>query len=79
MTKTTIFTNGNSQAVRIPKGMALPPHIESVDIVAVGNTRIIGPREDTWTNFFAAVDQLQGEIIPDREPQPAEQEREDIF
>ena len=81
MTKTTVFQSGNSQAVRIPKDMALPDHIKKIDIIAVGDTRIIGPSEDTWKYVFTALDQLQqdGDLIPDREPQPKDQEREEMF
>ncbi|MDF1751094.1 MAG: hypothetical protein P1V34_19705 [Alphaproteobacteria bacterium] len=35
--------------------------------------------EYTWQEFFAILYLEEGEIIPDREPQPPHQERESIF
>ena len=39
--ETTVFKNNRSQAVRLSKAIALPESVKRVDVVAVGNTRII--------------------------------------
>lgn len=43
MEKTTVFKSNRSQAVRLPKAVALPEDVKHVDIVAIGRTRIITP------------------------------------
>lgn len=43
MEKTTVFKSNRSQAVRLPKAVALPEDVKYVDIVAIGRTRIITP------------------------------------
>ena len=41
-----------SQAVRLPKPVALPDTIVEVEIVAVGNTRTITPAGSSWDEWF---------------------------
>lgn len=41
MFKGAIFTSNRNQAVRLPKAASLPDNIKRVEIVAIGNTRII--------------------------------------
>ena len=43
---TTLFKSNKTQAVRLPKPVALPESIKKVDIVAIGNTRIITRSEE---------------------------------
>jgi antitoxin VapB len=52
MVQTTVFKSNTSQAVRLPKDVALPENIKLVDVVAVGNTRIIGPAGISWDEWF---------------------------
>lgn len=54
MTKTTIFTNNRTQAVRIPKALAFPAHVTAVEIAEIGNARVIAPGGALWDDFFAA-------------------------
>ena len=49
---TRIFKSNTSQAVRLPKAVALPETIKEVDIVAVGNQRIITPAGRVWDYWF---------------------------
>jgi len=70
---TTLFKSNQTQAVRLPKAVALPDTVKKVDIVAIGNTRIITPAGESWDQWFdgpAASD----DFMPNRE-QPAEQKR----
>ena len=51
MTRTTVFRNNKMQAVRLPKDVALPEDVREVDVVAVGESRVITPaggRIDYW-------------------------------
>lgn len=52
MEKTTVFKSNRSQAVRLPKAVALPDDVKQVDIVAIGRTRIITPAGESWDSWF---------------------------
>jgi antitoxin VapB len=71
---TKIFISNRSQAVRLPKNVALPESIKEVDIVAIGNRRIITPAGESWDGWFdgPAVSQ---DFMAEREP-PEDQRRE---
>ena len=75
-THTTVFKSNKTQAVRLPKAVALPDSITKVDIVAVGNTRIITPAGETWDQWFDGPG-VSDDFIFSRE-QPADQERETL-
>jgi antitoxin VapB len=75
-TKTVVFKSNQTQAVRLPKDVAFPEDVRDVEIVKVGNSRVISPAGQRWDSFFAAgphvsddflVERDQGEF-EDREP-----------
>lgn len=76
MTQTTVFKSNRSQAVRLPKEVALPENVKRVDVVAVGRTRIISPAGESWDSWFEGED-VSNDFMPERE-QPASQERETL-
>lgn len=41
--RTTVFRNNRTQAIRLPKAVALPDDVEAVEITAVGNARVVTP------------------------------------
>ncbi len=41
--ETTVFLSNRSQAVRLPKAVALPEDVKKVEIIAIGRTRISLP------------------------------------
>ena len=49
---TRVFKSNKSQTVRLPKPVALPDAIVEVEIVSVGNTRIISPAGRSWDDWF---------------------------
>ncbi|PCI43179.1 MAG: AbrB/MazE/SpoVT family DNA-binding domain-containing protein [Proteobacteria bacterium] len=71
---TTVFKSNKTQAVRLPKAVALPESVTKVDIVAVGNTRIITPAGESWDEWFAGKG-VSDDFMSERE-QPVDQERE---
>lgn len=73
--KSSIFQNNKSQAVRIPKSLALPAEVKSVEVVAVGNARLITPTGALWDSFFFEVPEAPDDFMEARE-QPDEQERD---
>ena len=46
--QTTLFKSNKSQAVRLPKAVAMPDSVKRVDIIAVGNARVIVPAGESW-------------------------------
>ncbi|MEI7088485.1 type II toxin-antitoxin system VapB family antitoxin [Pectobacterium versatile] len=76
MEKTTVFKSNRSQAVRLPKAVALPDDVKQVDIVAIGRTRIITPAGESWDSWFEEEGGTPDFMIA-RE-QPDDQIREDF-
>ncbi|WP_040066295.1 type II toxin-antitoxin system VapB family antitoxin [Pseudomonas batumici] len=74
MEQGSVFQSNRSQAVRLPKAVALPDDVKRVDIVAIGRTRIITPAGESWDSWFDG-DGVTADFMVDRE-QPTEQERE---
>ena len=74
--ETTVYLSNRSQAVRLPKAVALPEDVKKVDVIAVGRTRIITPAGESWDSWFDG-DSVSADFMNDRE-QPAVQER-DVF
>lgn len=74
MEKTTVFKSNRSQAVRLPKAVALPEDVKHVDIVAVGRTRIITPAGESWDSWFDG-ESVTSDFMIARE-QPGDQDRE---
>ncbi|MEB6546118.1 toxin-antitoxin system antitoxin VapB [Escherichia coli] len=72
--ETTVFLSNRSQAVRLPKAVALPEDVKKVDVIAVGRTRIITPAGESWDSWFDG-DSVSADFMNDRE-HPAVQERE---
>ena len=52
MEQSTVFKSNQSQAVRLPKAVALPESVKRVDIVKLGNSRLITPAGTAWDSWF---------------------------
>ncbi|MBD2785349.1 antitoxin [Xenorhabdus sp. DI] len=76
MEKTTVFKSNRSQAVRLPKAVALPEEVKHVDIIAIGRTRIITPAGEGWDSWFDG-ENVTSDFMTDRQ-QPSEQIREEF-
>jgi antitoxin VapB len=50
--KTKIFKNNRSQAIRLPKEVAFPESVKDVEIIAIGNKRVIAPVSKSWDEWF---------------------------
>ncbi|AIS11309.1 type II toxin-antitoxin system VapB family antitoxin [Pseudomonas sp. 22526] len=74
MEQGSVFKSNRSQAIRMPKAVALPDDVTRVDIVAVGRTRIITPAGEAWDSWFDG-ESVSADFMSERD-QPAEQERE---
>ena len=74
MEQSTVFKTNKSQAVRLPKPVALPDSVKKVDIVKIGNSRLIAPAGESWDTWFDGPG-VTGDFMTERE-QPETQERE---
>jgi antitoxin VapB len=76
MTRSTVFKSNRSQAVRLPKAVALPDDVREVEIVSIGAARIISPAGRSWDAFFDGP-RASDDFMVGRE-QPEAEEREGI-
>nr|WP_298411229.1 type II toxin-antitoxin system VapB family antitoxin [uncultured Halomonas sp.] len=74
MEQGAVFKSNRSQAIRLPKSLALPEDVKRVDVIALGRIRIITPAGAAWDSWFDE-EGVSADFMTDRE-QPAEQERE---
>lgn len=52
MEKAPVFKSNRSQAVRMPKSLALPENVTRVDVIALGRARLITPVGEAWDSWF---------------------------
>lgn len=74
MEKAKLFQSNKSQAVRLPKPVALPDTVKEVQIIRMGTARLIVPYGEAWSSWFEG-ERVTDDFMEDRE-QPAEQQRE---
>lgn len=73
--RTRVFRSNRTQAVRLPKAVELPAGVEEVEIVAIGDARLITPVGESWDVWFDGP-----EVSPDfmlERGQPGDQERDE--
>jgi len=76
MEQGAVFQSNRSQAIRLPKAVALPEDVKRVDIVVLGRARLITPIGESWDSWFDS-EGVTADFMVQRE-QPADQEREDF-
>ncbi|MFH1806351.1 MAG: type II toxin-antitoxin system VapB family antitoxin [Pseudomonadota bacterium] len=52
MTQASVFLNNKTQAIRLPKDVALPEGVKTVEVIALGDARLITPAGRLWDSFF---------------------------
>lgn len=77
MAKSTVFKTNRSQAVRIPKELALPENVRRVEVIAVGSGRLIVPEGQSWDHWFEYGPRLTDDFRTDLDDLPPE-EREPL-
>lgn len=73
MNTAKLFTNGRSQAVRLPKDCRFEG--SEVYIQKYGDVVLLLPKDDPWAPLLASLDQFSEDFMEDRQQPPA-QERE---
>ena len=76
MQQGSVFKSNRSQAVRLPKGVAFPDHVKRVDVVVVGNARLLAPAGEAWQTWFDGPGASE-DFMAERD-QPADQERKSL-
>lgn len=71
-----LFSNGRSQAVRLPKEFRFEG--DEVYIKRVGNAVVLLPRRDSWQGLYESLELFSEDFMENRE-QPAREERESPF
>ena len=66
MTSSTVFTLRSGQAVRLPKAVAFPEHVHHVDILKIGNSRMIVPQGKRWDDLFQSGPRLSEDFMVER-------------
>lgn len=71
--RTTVFRNNRTQAVRLPKAVALPDDVREVSIRVVGRTRVIEPVGGGWDDWFDHGLRVDPDFLDDRSQGVAEE------
>lgn len=74
--KTRLFRSNRSQAVRLPKEVAYSESVKDVEIIAIGNKRIISPAGQSWDEWFDGPG-VSSDFMQSRQ-QPEDQQRETL-
>jgi len=70
-----IFTNGRSQAIRLPKEYRFSG--DDVYINKIGKIVVLMPKEDPWSVLANSLDQFSDDFMEDRN-QPHQNSREEL-
>jgi len=74
MARSTVFITNRTQAVRLPKPVALPAGVRQVEITKIGHSRLISPDDRSWDIFFEGPT-ASDDFLPERQ-QPKAENRE---
>jgi antitoxin VapB len=77
MARSTVFVSNRSQAVRLPKAVAFPEGVHQVEVIRLGNSRLITPVGRRWDEFFVNGPRASEDFMNERD-QPSTQEREPL-
>ena len=75
MENASVFKSNTSQAVRLPKRVALPDSVKRVDIFSLGRARLIVPEGEGWDSWFDGEGATDGFMIQRNQPDDYERVR----
>jgi antitoxin VapB len=75
MARSTVFTTNRSQAVRLPKPVALPATVRQVEVTKLGRSRLITPVGQSWDAFFDGPRVSDDFMADRRQPKAAKREQ----
>ncbi len=75
MARSTVFTTNRTQAVRLPKAVAFPDGVREVEVIKIGNSRVVSPLGRRWEDFFLHGPRVSDDFMTERvDPPPQERE-----
>ena len=76
MDQGSVFKTNRSQAMRLPKSVAFPDDVRKVDVIVLGNARLLAPAGEAWATWFDSPG-VSEDFMQERE-QPRDQERSSL-
>ena len=70
MTSSKIFYNNTTQAVRLPKEVAFPEGVTELDILTLGNARVLIPKGTGWQWWRDHAPKFDDDFSVEREALP---------
>lgn len=70
---TRLFRSNRTQAVRLPRDVAFPEGVEEVEVLVVGEARLVTPKGRRWATWFAAGPFAEDGFMADRAQPPAQE------
>ena len=70
--RSTVFRTNRSQAVRLPKAVAFPDGVHEVEVITVGDSRIITPVGRRWSDWFMHGTHASEDFMTERDDPPPE-------
>ena len=78
MTRSKVRTTKRGQTIRLPKSVAFPCDVHQVEIMRVGQSRVISPVGRRWDDFFLHGPRASEDFMNDRDQPAAAEEREPL-
>jgi antitoxin VapB len=75
MARSTVFVSNRSQAGRLPKAVAFPEGVHQVEVIRLGNSRLITPVGRRRDEFFVNGPRASEDFMSKRD-QPSAEDRE---
>ena len=69
----SVFKSNRCQAVRLPKSVAFPDNVRKVDVIVLGNARLLAPAGESWASWFDSPG-VSEDFMVERD-RPGDQER----
>ena len=69
MSQTNVFKSNKTQAVRLPKPVALPEHVKRVEVIRQGSGRLLVPAGTGWDQFYSTPG-IDGDFLKTRNQPP---------
>jgi len=74
MNTAKLFTNGKSQAVRLPREFKFSG--AEVYIKRIGRNVLLIPKDNPWASVASSLDRFSDDFMADRQQQPAQSRRD---
>ena len=74
--RSKVLRTDEGQFVELPNDVAFPEHIREVEIINVGQSRVITAIGHLWYDFFQSGPRASGDFMAERADPPAEERDE---